>query len=138
MPMWVTTPFDLPIPLGLLKVSCGCSTGGNPFHDAVANMLADIVDKGGGIAVTDVPLQSIPLPGGPTYSATADAIVLPAGSPAPFISEVKTGANPQFTPGQSAIYPLAQIGGHVTSSCLEIALLGFDLRMLHSHLLTCW
>ncbi len=56
--------------------------------------------------------------------AIADLIVKPRGWPAPFILEVKTGNDPTFTPKQARVYPLAMIGGHVTSRKADVAQVG--------------
>lgn len=40
--------------------------------------------------------------------------------------EVKTGNDPQYTPGQQVVYPMAQVGDHVYSPNAKIADLGFS------------
>jgi hypothetical protein len=94
--------------------------GGNAFHDAVADYLADLVDKSGGIVVTDVPLFSL-FSGA---SMVADMIVLPSGDSDPFIVEVKTGRYPTLTDSQRVMLPLAEVGGHVTALCPSLIPLG--------------
>jgi hypothetical protein len=39
---------------------------------------------------------------------------------------VKTGNDPQYTPGQRVVYPMAQIGDHVFSPNPKISELGFS------------
>jgi hypothetical protein len=54
----------------------------------------------------------------------ADLLVQPPGAPMPFIIEIKTGDNPQYTFAQRQVYPQALIGGHATSSDLRVAKFG--------------
>jgi RHS repeat-associated protein len=107
-------------PNGLLRLSCGCSLGGNAFHDAVVDYLADLVDKTGGVVVTDVPIFSIVS----THSTVADLIVLPRNAQEPFIVEVKTGRYPTLTINQRILFPLLRAGEHAISLCPSLIPLG--------------
>ncbi len=69
-------------------------------------------------------MTSVPLIAVTGDMAIADLIVKPRGWPAPFILEVKTGNDPTFTPKQARVYPLAMIGGHVTSRKADVAQVG--------------
>jgi hypothetical protein len=53
----------------------------------------------------------------------ADLIVQAPGMP-PMVCEVKTGVNPIFTPNQRRVYPMTQVGGHVTSPDPRISAVG--------------
>jgi hypothetical protein len=44
------------------------------------------------------------------------------------VIEVKTGENPTFTDSQRRIYPMVQLGGHVTSSKAALGSVGTDAR----------
>lgn len=79
------------------------------YHDEVVELLRKITIAGGGKAITQVPLTAID-----GTTAIADMIVSLPGH-GTFLIEVKTGENPQFTNSQRRIYPMVQIGGHVTS-----------------------
>jgi hypothetical protein len=59
-------------------------------------------------------------------TARADIIAVPPLGAPPVLIEVKTGNDPQFTPGQQVVYPMAQIGDHVYSPNPKIAELGFS------------
>ena len=89
------------------------------YHDYLVERLAQITRGSGGQAVTHVTLNAVT---GDT--AIADLIVKPKGWPLPFILEVKTGNDPTFTRQQAIVYPLAMIGGHVTSSKEDVTQLG--------------
>ena len=89
------------------------------YHDYLVEHLAQIARDSGGQAVTHVTLNAVT---GDT--AIADLIVKPKGWPLPFILEVKTGNDPTFTRQQAIVYPLAMIGGHVTSSKKDVTQLG--------------
>jgi hypothetical protein len=80
------------------------------YHNAFVEGLRDYLVTKGATVVTSVPLTAID-----GTRAVADMIVQVPGEP-PFVIEVKTGANPTFTRSQQIIYPMTQIGGHVTSS----------------------
>jgi hypothetical protein len=80
------------------------------YHDAVAKALNNYLTSNGGKVVTGITLTAIN-----GTSAVADMIVrLPAADP--FIIEVKTGPGAQFTNPQRIVYPMAQVGGHVSST----------------------
>jgi hypothetical protein len=79
------------------------------YHDEVVEGFRNyLVDKGGKV-ITAVPLITID-----GTTAVADMIVKMPDT-MPFVIEVKTGENPQFTNSQRRVYPMAQIGGHVLS-----------------------
>ncbi len=79
------------------------------YHDAVVHQLKDYLTANGGKVITGVTLNAID-----GTSAVADMMVkLPPV--APFILEVKTGLGAQFTDPQRIVYPMAQVGGHVSS-----------------------
>jgi hypothetical protein len=88
------------------------------YHDEVVELLRQITVAGGGGAVTQVPLTAVD-----GTTAIADLIVYLPGH-GTFAVEVKTGENPTFTPAQRRIYPMLQVGGHVTSSDSAIAVVG--------------
>ena len=56
-------------------------------------------------------------------TAVADLILYLPGH-GTFVVEVKTGNDPSFTPAQRIIYPMLQVGGHVSSSKPDIAVVG--------------
>jgi hypothetical protein len=80
---------------------------------------AEITKGAGGQAITEVPLTGIN-----GVTTRADLLVQPPGAPMPFIIEIKTGDNPQYTFAQRQVYPQALIGGHATSSDLRVAKFG--------------
>ena len=88
------------------------------YHDEVVELLRQITVAGGGRAVTQVPLTAVD-----GTTAIADSIVYLPGHGS-FAVEVKTGENPTFTPAQRRIYPMLQVGGHITSSDPTIAVVG--------------
>jgi hypothetical protein len=88
------------------------------YHDQLVETLRQITVQGGGAAVTQVPLTARN-----GVTAVADLIVDIPGK-GNFIVEVKIGENPQYTPSQRAIYAMAPIGGHLTSSKAAIAVVG--------------
>jgi hypothetical protein len=59
-------------------------------------------------------------------TARADIIAIHGPGESPVIVEVKTGYDPQYTPGQQVVYPMAQIGDHVYSPNSKIGQLGFS------------
>jgi hypothetical protein len=79
------------------------------YHDAVAQALKEYLTSNGGNVITGVTLTGIN-----GTSAVADMMVKLPNAP-PFILEVKTGPGAQFTDGQRIVYPMAQVGGHVSS-----------------------
>ena len=79
------------------------------YHDEVVELLRRATIAGGGTAITLVPLTAID-----GTVAIADLIVSVPGY-GTFVIEVKTGENPTFTMPQRRIYPMLQVGGHVTS-----------------------
>ncbi len=88
------------------------------YHDEVVDLLRQITVAGGGSAVTHVPLTAID-----GTTAIADLIVNLPGH-GTFLIEVKTGEHPRFTDAQRRVYPMLQIGGHVTSAKADIASVG--------------
>ncbi|HEV2551475.1 MAG TPA: hypothetical protein VGU20_29460 [Stellaceae bacterium] len=89
------------------------------YHDFLRDQLAQITRAAGGQAITEVPITGIN-----GVTAEADLLVKPRGSPFPFLIEVKTGESPQYTDPQRSIYPLAMVGGHVTSFDSRVAAFG--------------
>ena len=94
------------------------------YHDylvqhLLVQHLAQVTRDHGGQAITSVPMVAVT---GDT--AIADLIVKPRGWPSPFILEVKTGNDPTFTLKQARVYPLAMIGGHVTSRKADVTQVG--------------
>jgi hypothetical protein len=89
------------------------------YHNQLVQEYADITRKSGGVAVTSVPLTTVS-----GITAVADLVVRPNGASAPFVIEVKTGANPSFTLNQSYVYALLSVGNHLTSSKQELETLG--------------
>jgi len=79
------------------------------YHDVVVQALKDYLIQKDAKVATSVTLNAIN-----GVSAVADTIVKLPGS-APFVIEVKTGPGAQFTHSQMIVYPMAQIGGHVSS-----------------------
>jgi hypothetical protein len=88
------------------------------YQDAVVKAFREYLIARGGRVVTSVPLAAID-----GTTAVADMIVKLPGETA-FVLEVKTGKDPQFTPSQQKIYPMVQIGSHVTSSKASIGTVG--------------
>jgi len=80
------------------------------YHDEVVVGLKEYLTAHGGTVITSVPLTAVE-----GSTAIADMMVKFPGHSA-FVIEVKTGENPQFTPSQRRVYPMVQVGGHVTSS----------------------
>jgi len=80
--------------------------------------LRDYLIAKGGTVITSVRLTAFD-----GTTAIADMIVkLPEG--APFVLEVKTGLNARFAPSQQRIYPMVQLGSHVTSSKTTLGAVG--------------
>ena len=101
------------------------STGGvvpvaypGDYHDAVVQQLKDYFTANGGTVITGVTLTAI---NGTT--AVADVIVKLPNVP-PFVVEVKTGPGAQFTDPQRIVYPMAQVGRHVSSPNRSLAQVG--------------
>jgi hypothetical protein len=75
------------------------------YHDEVVEGFRNYLIAKGGKVITAVPLTAID-----GWTAVADMIVkMPETTP--FVIEVKTGENPQFTDSQRRVYPMVQIGG---------------------------
>jgi len=91
------------------------------YHDQV---VAQIV--GHWRAKGDRVLTSVDLIARNGATARADIIAIQALGEPPLLIEVKTGNDPQFTPGQQIVYPMAQIGDHVNSPNQKIRELGFS------------
>lgn len=79
------------------------------YHDAVVQALESYLKQKGGTVITGVTLNAIN-----GITAVADMMVRFSSMP-PFIIEVKTGPGAQFTQSQMIVYPMAQIGRHVSS-----------------------
>ena len=88
------------------------------YHDEIVELLRQITIAGDGSAVTLAPLTAVD-----GTTAIADLIVYLPGH-GTFVIEVKTGEDPTFTPAQRRIYPMLQVGGHVTLSKDTIAVVG--------------
>lgn len=56
--------------------------------------------------------------------AIPDGASLPKDRVLPYLIEVKTGTDPEFTANQKQVYPLICIGGHATSFDTRITELG--------------
>lgn len=89
------------------------------YHDQLVRNLAEYFRDHGCTVLVEVPLTGI---NGAT--ARADMIMRGPGQASPDIIEVKTGADPQYTPGQRVVYPLAMVGGHGTSGDARISAVG--------------
>lgn len=88
------------------------------YHDEVVEGFRNYLIAKGGKVITAVPLTAID-----GWTAVADMIVkMPETTP--FVIEVKTGENPQFTDSQRRVYPMVQIGGHVLSPKATLTELG--------------
>jgi hypothetical protein len=94
------------------------------YHDAVVRALKDYLTKKDAKVITGVALNAIN-----GVSAVADMIVRLPGA-APFIIEVKTGPGAQFTHSQMIVYPMAQVGGHVSSPNGALKEIGLTLGKL--------
>jgi hypothetical protein len=91
------------------------------YHDQVVAQLAEHWRAQGNKVLTSVDLIAR---NGAT--ARADIIAVEAPGEPPVLVEVKTGNDPQYTPGQQVVYPMAQIGDHVYSPNTKIGELGFS------------
>lgn len=91
------------------------------YHDQVVAQLAEHWRAEGNKVLTSVDLIAR---NGAT--ARADIIAVEAPGEPPVLVEVKTGNDPQYTPGQQVVYPMAQIGDHVYSPNPKIGELGFS------------
>lgn len=88
------------------------------YHDAVVQAFKGYLVQKGGIVVTGVTLNAVN-----GVTAVADIVAKLPEAP-PFIVEVKTGPGAQFTYPQMIVYPMAQIGGHVSSPNASVTALG--------------
>lgn len=88
------------------------------YHDAVVQALKGYLAQNGGVVVTGVTLNAVN-----GMTAVADMVAKLPGAPA-FIVEVKTGPGAQFTYPQMIVYPMAQVGGHVSSPNASLTSLG--------------
>lgn len=88
------------------------------FHDWLVQDLANYFRAKGATVLTNVRLVAVD-----GTTAVADMLIWVPGKP-PVIVEVKTGIDPTFTPNQRRIYPMAQIGGHVTTPDSRISAMG--------------
>lgn len=89
------------------------------YHDFLRDHFAEITKAAGGQAITEVPLTGIN-----GVTTRADLLVKPPGASMPFIIEIKTGDDPQYTFAQRQVYPQVLIGGHATSSDPRVAKFG--------------
>jgi hypothetical protein len=91
------------------------------YHNLIVTQIAEgLRDKGATV------LTSVDLVARNGATARADIIAILAANTPPVIVEVKTGLDPQYTPGQQVVYPMAQVGDHVYSPNAKIRLLGFS------------
>jgi hypothetical protein len=118
--LWLTSFRGLPDLRGDVA-SPNFNEAGYPgdYHDFLRDHFAEITKGAGGQAITEVPLTGIN-----GVTTRADLLVKPPGAPMPFIIEIKTGDNPQYTFAQRQVYPLTLIGGHATSFDLRVAEFG--------------
>jgi hypothetical protein len=80
------------------------------YHDQLVKNLADYLRANGCTVLTEVPLTGVD-----GVTARADLLVQAPDKGLPIVIEVKTGLDPKYTEAQRSIYPLAVVGGHVTS-----------------------
>jgi hypothetical protein len=80
------------------------------FHDSVVKGQANFLRAMGAQVITEVRILGVN-----GLVTRADMLVLPPGGDLPMVVEVKTGFRPPYTYRQNQVYPLVQIGGHVTS-----------------------
>jgi hypothetical protein len=88
-------------------------------HDAVVAGLGDYLTKIGGTVITSVPLTAFD-----GTTAIADMMVKLPNRTMAILVEVKTGEDPKFTAAQAVVYPLVQLGAHVTSSDERLRAIG--------------
>jgi RHS repeat-associated protein len=89
------------------------------YHDQVVQSMADRL-RGAGLSVeTEVPLEMA------DGSAGARIDIMAQSGGHTFSIEVKTGENPDFTPGQIVVYPHLMMGGSVYSPNDRISTFGF-------------
>jgi len=88
------------------------------FHDQVVESVANYLRSRGATVLTNVAITTVD-----GITAIADMVIQGPGEP-PEIIEVKTGINPTFTDPQRYVYPMSQIGGHVSSTDPRISQLG--------------
>jgi hypothetical protein len=91
------------------------------YHDQIVAQIAAHWRSEGAMVLTSVNLVAR---NGATARADLIAVLIPGDEPV--VAEVKTGADPQYTAGQSVVYPMAQIGDHVYSPDQKIQQLGFS------------
>jgi hypothetical protein len=89
------------------------------FHNEQVRKFAAQILAAGGKAVTEIELTGI---NGVTMRA--DAIIWPLGWPGPYVLEIKTGENPDFTIPQQLVLPLICQGYHVLSIDQRISQFG--------------
>ena len=89
------------------------------YHDIIVKHLVRHLRGLGCTVVTEVPLTGIN-----GVTARADFLARSADGSLLVLIDVKTGRNPGLTPSQRSVYPLAAIGGHVTSFDPKVAKLG--------------
>jgi hypothetical protein len=88
------------------------------YQDKVVKAFTDYLKSEGGNAITLVPFDAIN-----GMTAIADIVASLPGTTA-FVLEVKIGENASFTPAQRIVYPMLQVGGHVSSADPRLASVG--------------
>ena len=97
------------------------------FHDAVVRHVAEIVRRSGGVAVQEIRLEAV----GTNVVARVDLIVRTLRvPPIPFMIEVKTGQDWDFTDPQWVVYPLVIIGQHVMALDQRVTQVGLTPNVL--------
>ncbi|ASG22543.1 hypothetical protein [Nitrospirillum viridazoti] len=94
------------------------------FHDKVVKEHAALLRSRGAIVITEVRILGVN-----GLVTRADILALFPGEEFPTLIEVKTGRHPPYTYRQKRVYPLAQIGGHVTSYDQRVRDLGLKPGM---------
>jgi len=90
------------------------------YHDQVRDELAAAINSSGGLAITEVPLDS-----GWGFGARIDLLVLdPRVNLLPYGIEVKTGKDPAYSWQQLIIYPMLVLGLGLTTSDKRLKSLG--------------
>jgi hypothetical protein len=90
------------------------------YHDIVVAQIAAQWRANGAKVITEVDLVARD-----GARARADIVAVEAVGQPLLLVEVKTGNAPRYTPRQTNVYPMAQIGDHVFSPNAKIATLGF-------------
>ena len=92
------------------------------YHDFVVDDFLQYLRKNGLVAEKEISLYRLD----GAISAKADILVLNSQMHQLEIVEIKTGDDPQYTPNQRQIYPLAMVGGHVYTNDPRISEFGYD------------